>query len=114
MTLKTQLSIDTVKIYLNSDEFAESITYTPEGGGPKSIKAVIVRERLDPGSENVSRSLRNQAEVYIANDETAGITSIDKKDDRVTLNDIEGNPKEARINEILHKDEGIWHLLVGW
>lgn len=114
MSLKDQLSLDVIDCFLNTAEFAEVITYTPYGQSDKDINAIVVRERLLPGSENQSRSLQNQAEVYIANDAAEGVVSIDKKDDRITLNDIEGVSRQARILEILYKDEGAWHLLVGW
>jgi hypothetical protein len=114
MSFKDQLPQDAVSTFLNTEEFAEEITYTPSVGSPKTIKAVIVREGLEPSSENASRSLRKQAEVYIANDDVDGVTAIDKKDDRITLNDVDGTPREARINEVLGGDEGIWHLIVGW
>jgi len=114
MTFKSMQLEDAKNALLNTNEFAETIEYAPYGKWPKAIKAVIVRERLDPGSENMGRSLRNEAEVYILNDETDGISSIDKKNDRITLPDIEGNEKEARIKEVLHKDEATWRLLVGW
>ena len=114
MSFKDQLSQDSISTFLNADEFAEEITYTPSGGVPKVIKAVIVREGLEPSSENASRSLRKQAEIYFANDDVNGVTAIDKKDDRITLNDVEGTAREARINEVLGGDEGMWHLIVGW
>ena len=114
MSLKDQLPLDSVNTFLNADEFAEEITYTPSGGVPKIIKAVIVREGLEPSSENASRSLRKQAEIHIANDDVNGVTQVDKKDDRVTLNDVEGSAREARINEVLASDNGMWHLMVGW
>lgn len=114
MSFKDQLSSDALNTFLNSDEFAEEITYIPSGGASKIIKAVIVREGLEPSSENASRSLRKQAEIYIANDDVEGVASIDKKDDRITLNDIEGTAKEVRINEVLCNDNGMWHLMVGW
>jgi hypothetical protein len=114
MSFKDQLSQDSINTFLNTDEFAEEITYTPSGGAPKAVRAVVVREGLEPSSENMSRSLRKQAELYIANDDVSGVTAIDKKDDRVTLNDVEGTPRDARINEVLSGDEGMWHLIVGW
>lgn len=114
MSFKDQLSPDSINTFLNTNEFAEEITYIPSVGPPRIIRAVVVREGLEPSSENMSRSLKNQAEVYIANDDTDGVTQIDKKDDRVTLNDVEGTAREARINEILSRDEGMWHLIVGW
>ena len=114
MSLKDQFPIDVINCFLNTAEFAEVITYTPEGEAGKEINAIVVRGRLEPGSETQGRALQNQAEVYIANDATVGVTSVDKKDDRITLNDVEGTSREARIVEVLHKDEGAWHLLVGW
>ena len=114
MSFKDQLPQDAVNTFLNEDEFAEEITYTPSGGAPKVIKAVIVREGLEPSSENVSRSLRNQAEIYIANDETNGIAAVNKTEDRITLKDSEGFDREARINDVISRDEGMWFILVGW
>jgi len=114
MSFKDQLPQDSINTFLNSGEFAEEITYAPSGGVPKTIKAVVVREGLEPSSENASRSLRKQAEIYFVNDDVNGVTAIDKKDDRITLNDVEGTAREARINEVLASDEGMWHLIVGW
>jgi len=114
MNLKDQFSLDVINCFLNTAEFAEVITYTPEGEAGREINAIVVRGRLEPGSEDQGRGLQNQAEIYIANDAVEGVTSVDKKDDRIILNDVEGTIREARIIEVLHKDEGVWHLLVGW
>jgi len=99
---------------LNTDEFAEEIEYAPYGQWPITIKAVIVREQLEPGSENMARSLRREAEVYILNDEDEGVTSIDKKNDRITLTDTEGDEIIARVTEILQKDDSMWRLHISW
>jgi hypothetical protein len=114
MSLKDRFSADVIDCFLNTAEFAEVITYTPQGGAAKDINAIVVRGRLEPGSEDQGRVLQNQAEIYIANDTAEGVTSVDKKDDRITLDDVEGTIREARIIEVLHKDDGAWHLLVGW
>ncbi len=113
MSFKDQIAVD-AKVFLNSDEFAEEITYTPAGGAPKEIKAVILRYEIAPTEENVYRSLKNRAEIHIANDAEKGITQINKKDDRITLKDTEGFEHEARINEVINSDKGMWHLLAGW
>lgn len=42
MTLKTQLTSD-LSVFFNSDEFAESVTYTASGGEATTITAVVVR-----------------------------------------------------------------------
>ena len=113
MSFKELQLEDAKNALLNTDEFAEEIKYASYGKWPVTIKAVIVRERLDPGSENMGRSLRNEAEVYILNDETEGIVSIDKKRDRITLQ--ESNEEvTARISEVLGKDDALWRLLVSW
>lgn len=114
MTLKGQLAQDGHGVFLNTDEFAEKITYTVEGSGSRVIRAIVVRYELAPAEENINRSLKKQAEVYIANNAVEGVTQISKKDDRITLKDTEGFDREARINDVLNRDEGMWHLLVGW
>jgi hypothetical protein len=114
MSFKDGIKIDAEKVFLNADEFAEEITYVSETEGAKIIKAVIVRENLEPAEENYNRTLKNKAEVYIANDEVTGVTVIDKKDDRVFLKGTEGEERETRVNDVLGRDDGMWRLLVGW
>ena len=113
MSLKEQIQKDGAEVFLNSEEFAEEITYL-SGTVSRVIKAVVVRYELSPAEENVYRSLKRQAEVYIANDAQQGVTAIHKKDDRVWLKDSEDIEQEARINEVTSRDEGMWHLMVGW
>lgn len=114
MSLKDQMAFDAKTAFLNSGEFAEEITYTPADGPGKVIRAVIVRKELSPADEVTGRSLKNQAEAYISTDPMEGVVSVNRRDDRITLNDVEGTVKEARINDVLGKDEGLWHLLIGW
>lgn len=113
MTFKSQITQDAIKAFLDGAAFAEDITYTPKAGAPKIIKAVIIRKRLDPAYEDTGRVLLNQAEVFIANDATAGVASINKGGDTVSFAETIGG---AAINwivaDILEHDEGIWHLLV--
>ncbi len=40
------LKADADAIFLNTDEFAESITYTPAGGSPVTINALITKNQL--------------------------------------------------------------------
>lgn len=112
--MKEQMPKDAVSCFLNGGEFAEDITYTTGAGVSKVIKAVVVRYELAPAEENINRSLKKQAEVFIANDETNGMTTVNKKDDRITLKDTEGIDREARINDVINHDDGMWYLMVGW
>ncbi len=110
MTLR--LKTDVVNVFLG--DFAEDITYTPGGGSAKTIKVIVAKDALGPGSENDGRTLRNQAEIYIANDAVKGVTAIDKRDDRLSITDREGSTRTARVVEVIGSDTGMWHLLVEW
>lgn len=113
MSLKDQIKQDGIDVFLNSGEFAEEITYAYDTGS-KVIKAIVVRYELAPAEENINRSLKKQAEVFIANDDITGVSVINKSDDRITLKDTQGVDHEARINDLINSDDGMWHLLVGW
>ncbi len=113
MAFKSQLAQDAIKAFLDGEAFAEGITYTPKGSAPKQIKAVIIRKRIDPAYEDTGRVLLNQAEIFIANDATAGVTSINKGGDTVSFAEtIGGTAVSWVVADILDHDEGIWHLLV--
>jgi len=113
VTLKSKLPEDAKAAFLNSDEFAESITYTPNGGPPKVIKALVVRERLQADGPDQGRVLNRQAEIYIASDATQGVTSVDKGNDTVSFPVfVEGPAVPWKVVEVLGKDEGMWHLAV--
>ena len=114
MSLEKKFIEDSNSVFLNDSEFAEKITYISSTSKAILIDAVVVRQGLEPGAENVGRSLRNQAEIYVANDGISGIIKLDKKDDRIILIDFEGIKRSARINEVLSRDQGMWHLLIGW
>jgi len=114
MSLKTQLPIDAKNAFLNSDEFAESITYTPNGESAKSIKAIIVRNPLDAGGEDGGRVLHRQCEVYIVNDATDGVTSVNKGKDTLQFPENVGGSNVSWVVEtVIDVDTGVWRLLVG-
>lgn len=113
MAFKSDLAQDAAKTFLNSDEFAEDITYTPKGGVAKVIKAVVNRKRIDPASEDAGRILINQCEIFIANDAVSGIASINKGGDLVSLAEVIGGTQiDWIVADILSQDEGVWQLLL--
>ena len=113
MSLKSQLAQDMVNSFLNSYEFAEDITYTPKNSTAKSIKAVINRKRINPAAEDVGRVLVNQGEIFIAKDDTAGVSSINRGGDIVSFaENVGGVVTDWAVIDILGQDEGMWHLLV--
>lgn len=113
MTLKDQLKVDALNCFLNTNEFAEDIKYTPKGGVQKTIKAVVNRKRLTPGGEESGRILQDQLEIYIANDSVYGASSINKGGDEVLFPEVLGSiDVNFIVVDILGEDNGIWHLLV--
>lgn len=113
MTFKSQVTQDAIKAFLDGAAFAEDLTYTPKGGAPKIIKAVIIRKRLDPAYEDTGRTLINQGEVFVASDAVSGVTSINKGGDIVSFSEtIGGTAINWVVADILEHDEGLWHLLV--
>jgi len=53
----------------------EAITYTPAGGSPKTIQAVVMRETRRQLPTNSSTTTREQIEVVIRTDATLGVAS---------------------------------------
>ena len=113
MSFKDQLAADAVNIFLNANEFAEEITYTPKGESAKTIKAIVDRKRSDAADQGLGRIAQNQAEISIANDATNGVASVDKGDDEVSFPEVIGGPVISwSVIDILAMDEGMWRLLV--
>jgi hypothetical protein len=113
MSFKDGLAEDAGKVFLNSSEFAEDVIYTPKGASPLAIKAVVNRRRLDPAYEDTGRTLLNQAEIFIANDASLGVVSINKGQDTVSFAETLGGAVISWVvADILNQDEGMWHLLV--
>ena len=113
MSFKDNLKRDALNSFLNVDEFAEAISYTPKGGTQKTIKAIVNRKRLNPASEDTGRILQNTIEIFITNDLTYGLASINKGGDKVTLPEvIGGSDVNYVVVDILGEDDGIWHLLL--
>lgn len=113
MAFKENLAQDAAKTFLNSNEFAEDITYTPKGGTAKTIKAIVNRKRIDPAYEDAGRILLNQSEIFIANDEASGVASVNKGGDLVSFAEVIGGALiEWVVVDILGQDEGMWHLLL--
>jgi hypothetical protein len=85
MTLATQLAADFVSAMLNTDEFAQSVTYHPSAGGDLVRNALF--EAQGAGEELDSRGLRVYVRtglLTIAADATNGVAAP-ALDDEVTI-----------------------------
>ncbi len=112
MSFKTNLLDDARNVFLNTAELAEEITYVPLDESARHIKAIVIRERPDTGLQDSGRTLQTQVELYILNDKDLGVKRVSKGEDKVILPvEVDGEPIEWRIVDIILKDEALWHLL---
>jgi hypothetical protein len=113
MSLKNELSKDIINTFLNTDEFAEEISYVTDTGASRVIKAIVNRQRLRPSPENSGRILLNQVEIIIANDAENGLASINKSMDTFIFPALLGQaPVQWVVVDIIDHDQGAWHLLL--
>lgn len=113
MSLKSDLAKDFIDNFLMDDEFAEDIIYSPKEDYERTIRAVVVRERVQPNEPDRHMSLNRECEIYIVNDAAKGITSINKNNDTVSFPvQIGGDSVDWTVVEIISHDDGVWHLRV--
>lgn len=113
MTLRDQILSDVKNTFLNSNEFAETVSYTPYGSSPRSIKSIVFRDRLAGDGPDRGVALTRRAEILIANDATEGVSSVDKGRDTVAFPlQLGGANVTWTVLEVLSKDDGAWHLEV--
>ncbi len=58
MSFQDQLTADVSNVFLNADEFAETITYTPQTGAASSIDCIFTEESSTDQQEQVSAGVR--------------------------------------------------------
>ena len=101
MTLKTDLTTD-LAVFFNTDEHAESVTYTATGSAAKTITVILVDE--DPAIQAVTPPGDKMTILAKYADITAP-----RRGDTFTINSVTwyvvGDPQGGRA-------EGIWHIEV--
>ncbi len=114
MPFKDQIAQDNVTVFLNPDEFAEPVTYKPKTGSSKQIVAVIKRGQAEPVAQTRVQQIRKKADVYIADDETFGVTAVNAGLDKISFSEFSGQPVvDWVVEEIIGNHHGLWHLRVG-
>ena len=79
MSLADRIIADAGNVFLNSDHFAEDVTYYPHRfftdsvRPPRAIKAVVIRNQVSVF--NPDEQILTEFEVRVANDSTTGISS---------------------------------------
>lgn len=100
MTLAAQMLADVDAVFLNVDEFADTVTYTVAAAGTsKSIKAVLESlEYLDDRYQQDGRQIVKSYIAYIDSDETLGIEEP-VRGDYITFNSVKYMLDKMKLNE---------------
>lgn len=107
------MSEDAKNAFLNPAEFAEEIVYTPSGGSPKTVNALVVRKQIEADEQDQGHVLENQCEVFVAADASAGVLSVQKGKDILSFPEQPGGaPISWFVVDVMNKDDGMWRLLV--
>jgi len=75
VTFKDLMDSDAQDVFLNDDEFAEEITYTPSVGDAKTIKACIDRGTFNEQAAPDGSQTIKTARLWICTDATAGVAA---------------------------------------
>ena len=120
MTLASSIVTDATTVFLDTDDFAETITYHPHryygdaARSDRSIVANVVRQSIVI-MEGVTESVSPVWEVTVANSTTTGINSdeLDLGGDAFTLSPRDGKTAERRsIVRLISQDAGMLVLEV--
>lgn len=116
MTLAARIITDATGVFLNSDHFAETVTYYAHRFGtaatPRSIKAVVIRNQVS--AFNPDEQIVPEFEVRVANNATTGISSteINTGGDFIKLaTRIGETPQKRAIQLVTEQDEGMLVLI---
>jgi hypothetical protein len=118
MSLATRIVTDAAAVFLNSDHFAEEVTYHPHRfhtaavREPRPIKAVVTRNQVSVF--NPDEQILTEFEVRVANSATTGISSaeLDTGGDQILLAPRLGEtPVKKSIQYLTEHDEGMLVLI---
>ena len=118
MSLANRIVTDAAAVFLNSDHFAEDVTYYPHRfhtaavREPRSIKAVVIRNQVSVF--NPDEQILTEFEVRVSNSATAGISSaeLDTGGDQISLAPRVGEtPVKKSIQYLTEHDEGMLVLI---
>ncbi len=110
MSLATVMAADARNVFCNLAEFGEALTYTPKGGAPKAIRAVVMRHEIGPDGQ-ARDYLTDKVELHIPRDASVGVTSINTKGDAVAVADpIGAAPTTYYVRRVMGEDVGMFHV----
>lgn len=81
MTLAEQMESAALEIFLQTDEMAETISYTPSGSSSRNIPAIVERgEDIDTQETDRGLMVTKTASLHISDDATQGVPSPTNED----------------------------------
>lgn len=107
MSLKDRLKSDMTDVFLNTDQFAETIIYKKRNGTQRTIKAIVYRDD-ERGRMEVDHGVAHVLSVYVTNDATLGVSSSewDNGDSFIFSRDVGGDVETLMLTETPMQDEG--------
>lgn len=96
MSLREQMQDDVFDVFLQEDEHAEEITYTPAGESARTLLAIVRRDEQSAANPFPDGRHRvRHARIQISTEDTAGVAAP-REGDVVTLA-IEGGTADFRV-----------------
>lgn len=118
MSLADQIAADAASVFLNSDDFAETVTYYPHRfhtgavRDPREIRAIVTRNQVQTNGPD--EQIAPEFEVRVANNSTTGISSdeLDTGGDQIGLAvRIGDTPTRRSVQYLVEHDEGMLVLI---
>lgn len=109
MTLKTQIESDVSAVFLETDDFAETVTYIPKGGKDRSVKAIVDRS-VRPVQDQFGIWQDRVAEVLVSKDATDGIAAIPEYGSSLVTSDLADGETYSFEGTIVDEDAAAWTL----
>lgn len=78
------MATDAGTVFLNPNEFADTVTYTPSGGSARSIAAIVDYNVIASGTFVDGQTQSDRATLYASRNASAGIPSP-SLDDQFTI-----------------------------
>ena len=112
MSLRDTINQDAYNVFMNTDDFAEVVTYHPGNGSSRSIKAVVQRDPITGYTEN-GTAVIPRCVVFVPNNSTLGISGdeLDEGQDQIEMAIRDGEPPIRRtITVLLSHDHAMLEL----
>jgi len=103
MTLKTQIAADVAAVFLQTDDFAETVTYTPVGGAGASMTVLFFPDPMSMIDLPDGNKQATLAAVYVA--ETDVVTP--QRGDQVTRTNPASVSETWRV-DVWQEEDGMW------